>query len=146
MAKRYFISRVIGTGTNNDDYRAEVSDAGNLNAASLIPSVSQFDGTPKYRFALSIISTPNLPAALIISNSYCFPDYPLDARMDGMNADARQSIEQTVAAYDWDGNGYHVSTAFITDSMAYRDVITGIAQQIEPAFQINNFDVAEVSQ
>jgi hypothetical protein len=138
MAKRFAITPVIGSGQMGDSYRPNVPNG--VAVSAVIPSKP--DGTPKYRFAFIIFSTDNLPAVLAVTNLYCLPDYPLDARMDGMESDARTGLVQSVAAYDVDGAGLHFSAAH-QDADSYRAVLTAIGQQFEPAFALNSFDVRE---
>lgn len=138
MAKRYCVCPVIGTGTILDPYRAAVSDV--AAAVSLIPSKP--DGSPRYGFAFCLVSTDNLAAVLAVTNGYVLPDYPLDGRMDGMEAVARAGLVQSVEAYDLDGQGLNPDATH-ADADGYRDVLTRIARTWEPAFSINNFDVRE---
>jgi hypothetical protein len=137
--KRYLISPIIGDGKSlQTSFRAAVSDV-TRGVVNLIPS--RPDGTPKYRFAFCLVSTDVLPQVLAVSNVYALPDYNLDGRMDGMEADARTAMGQSVAAYDLDGNGLHLDPSN-ADADSYRTVLTRIARQIEPAFDLNAFDVA----
>lgn len=138
MAKRYAITPVVGTGAMGDSFRASLP--GGVAASAVIPSKP--DGTPKFRFCLVIFSTDNLPAVLAVSNLYCLPDYPLDARMDGMEADARLALAQSVAAYDMDGAGTHFTAAH-QDEDSFRAVLTAVGQQFDPVFSLNAFDVRE---
>lgn len=144
---RWMISPIIGDGTFNDSYRAAVSDVTNCNIAAIIPTHTSGPdiGKPKYGFALCLVATSNVGAIAAVSNACVFPDYNLDGRMDGMNPDARTGFLQSVEAYDLDGNGLHLDAGH-DDADSYREVITAIGQQIEPAFSINAMNVGEVAE
>lgn len=139
--KRYYISPIIGDGTSQNPYRASVADVSQTNTNTIIPSKP--DGTPKYGFAFCIIGTLNPTGTAQVTNSLTFPDYPLDGRMDGMEAVTRAAFKQSAEAYDLDGNGLNLDMTFYGDSSSYRDVIDGIGKQFEPVFNVNNFDVGE---
>lgn len=143
---RYMLCPIIGTGTGPDPFRVAVEDLGSVNSAALIPTNNSGPniGKPKYRFALCQVATPSIPAISAVSNAFVFPDYPLDGRMDGMDADARNALVQSVHAYDIDGAGLHL-VATHADSESYRDVLNAIGQQMEPVFNVNQFTVREVS-
>ena len=146
--KRYTLSPVTGAGTFQSPFRAAVSDVSQTNTNSLIPTHGQGhpdEGQPKYNFALSIVGTANLAGVLAVSNSYVFPDYPLDGEMGGMEAETRTAFEQSVEAYDLDGAGLHLDASH-QSAESWRTVLTRIGQQIEPAFNVNNFDAQEPGQ
>lgn len=143
---RYMICPVIGAGTDQNPYRAAVSDAANVNSSALIPTNTSGPniGKPKYGFAFCFVATPQLSFITTISNGFVFPDYPLDGRMDGMDPSARTGMKQSVEAYNLDGAGLHFD-ASNTDSESYRDLLTRLMQQIEPAATINALGVNEVA-
>lgn len=137
---RWCINPIVGTGDSGDEYRGAVHDLANVNASSLIPTDQ--NGQPKYRFALSLVAAASMVAVSQVSNCYVFPDYPLDALMSGMDADARLGLTQTVEAYDWDGAGKHIDADHV-DGESWRTVLNRIGQQIDPAFNCALVGVAE---
>lgn len=153
MAKRFMISPITGIGTEPNPFRASVSDVTPAPAVNQIipsdtsgtPQSNPHYGKPKYNFALCNVGTNNLPAVLAVSNSYVFPDYPLDATLAGMEVETRAAMVQSVQAYDLDGNGLHFDCPN-GDEDSYRSLILSLAQQLEPAFaNLNTFDVGEPS-
>lgn len=144
MAKRYFISPIIGDGTFGNSFRASVQDVAGVESIALIPTHTSGPdiGKPVYNFAFCRVGVVNLNSVMQVSNSYTFPDFPLDSQMSSMESEVRTGMVQSVEAYDLDGNGLHL-VADHADTDSYRQVIAAIAQQIEPAFNINTFDVAE---
>lgn len=144
MAKRYGICPVIGDGTEENSFRCAFSDVNQTNVSSLIPSKT--DGTPKYLFAFSIMGTQNLPAVLAVTNSYVFPDYPLDAELGSMESAVRTAMVQSVEAYNLDGQGYDFDLQQFSDTDSYRDLIDYCMKRIEPVASVNNFDTSEPSE
>lgn len=143
--KRYGICPITGNGTFQDPYRATVQDLNatiQINSTALIPSKQ--DGSPKYGFAFFLCSTPSLPAVQLLLNTLVFPDHALDSRMDAMQAQTRANLVADIESYDLDGEGLHL-VADHDDADSYRDLLIAIGQQFDAAFNINAFDVAEVS-
>lgn len=144
--KRYMICPIIGDGSSQSPYRAAVSDVAGVNTSSIIPTHASGPnlGHPKYGFAFCIVAAINWTPVRQITNSYLFPDYALDSRMDAMEGDTRTGLEQSVEAFDMDGEGLRLDAGHnATDS--YRHVVDAIAKQIEPAFNIDIFSTPEVA-
>lgn len=141
---RFILCPIISGGESG--YRAAVFDAQNVNSSALIPShLSGPDiGKPLYGYALCLCAATSVNILAQISNTYVFPDYNLDGRMDGMESVARAGLVQSVQAYDMDGNGYHIDATH-ADSDSYRDLIHKIGRQIDLAFSIDAINVGEVA-
>lgn len=140
---RYGICPIIGSGTQQSPYRASVQDVEGVNSSAIIPTDQQ--GAPVYGFAPVVVSAANWSPVLAISNSYWFPVHGFDSQMSSMESDARTGMEQSVEAFDMDGNGLHLDASHDgTDS--YRHVLEAIFQQVEPAMSLDTFSVAEVSE
>ena len=134
--KRYCISPIIGFGTNAEPYRAAIADVAPV--VSLIPTGP--DGRPLYRFCFCLVSTDRLADVLAVTNSYVFPDYPLDAKMDAMESKARADMVQNIAAYNVDEKGKTLDISH-KDTDGFRDAVTKLAKQFDSAFTIDDFDV-----
>lgn len=141
MAKRYGICPVIGSGTEQEPYRCAFSDVSQTNVTSLIPS--KVDGAPKYNFAFAIVGTQSLPAVLAVTNSFVFPDFPLDAELGSMESAVRTAMVQSVEAYNLDGQGYDFDLQQFGNTDSYRQLIDYCMKRIEPFASVNNFDVSE---
>lgn len=145
--RRYMICPIIGDGTPGppgvgNPFRALVSDVDGVNVAALIPTDE--NGQPIYDFAFCLVSALNWTPVQQLTNSYLFPDFALDSQMSGMESEARTGLEQSVEAYDLDGQGLHIDAGHnSTDS--YRHLLDVIGKQFEPVFSINNFNVAEAA-
>ncbi len=142
MSKRHCICPVIGSGSDANPYRAKIADLANVNTSVIIPSKP--DGSPKYLFAFCIFSASSIASVLAVSNTYVFPDYNLDGRMDGMESGARTGMVQSAQAFNLDGAGYHLDLTHADDD-SYRSVIENVGKQFEPAYLVNNNDCGEVA-
>lgn len=138
MAKRYGIFPIIGDGTIDDPYRSAASDVAGVNMQSAIPTDQQ--GAPVWNFAYTICGTLNLTALKQVTNSFVFPEYPLDGELSGMESGIRTAMKQSVEAYDMDGQGHHLSVDLSDLSASYRGVLLSIYQQIDPLFTSSDFD------
>ncbi len=145
MAKRYMICPIIGSGlTLEDPFRSAAQSVPGVNATALIPTNGL--GAPVYHFAFCRVGVAgSLASVAAVSNSFLFPDFPLDSQMAQMDSDVRAAMVQSVQAYNIDGNGLHL-TVPNDDTDSFRTVITAIAQQFEPAFNADHFDVSEPTQ
>jgi hypothetical protein len=143
---RFMLSPIVGNGTVLNQYRAAVADV-QVNVSAVIPTHTSGEnlGHPKFRFALCLVATTSISAIQGVTNSYVFPDYNLDGRMDGMEAEVRTGMLQSVQAYDIDGNGLHFDATH-NDADSYRSVIAKIGKQLEPIFEVDQMSCAEVSQ
>ena len=89
------------------------------------------------------MGTQNLPAVSQVSNSYVFPDFPLDAELGSMESSVRTAMVQSAEAYNLDGNGYAFDLQQFDDTDSYRQLIDYCIKRIEPAASVNNLDVSE---
>lgn len=148
MAKRYAIAPIIGDGSFGNEFRSAFALVDDTNVKSVI--VGDENGIPIFLFALSSIGTANLAGVSAVSNSYIFPDYPLDGQLSGMNASALSGLKQSVEAFDMDGNGRHFSVDISDGSISYRALLISIYQQFDPLLSAasfnTGFDAPEVGQ
>jgi hypothetical protein len=106
------------------------------------------DGTPTYNFAFCNFAGGDMLFPKTLLNAYVFPDYPLDAELAGMDTAKRREMMQNVEAYDWDGQGFHLSfaknndgTDFADLTRSYRDFLCDdIYRALDPSFTSDDFD------
>lgn len=148
MPSRYHLSPIkLGSETppgtppeESPGNRAAVADVSGASWAALIPTDAA--GAPVFLFAFCHVFHADLSKVIEVSNSFTFPDYPLDARMDGMESSVRLAMEQSLGAYVVNFSGLHLPSVSI-DDQSYGDYITAIAHVFEPAFNINKFFASE---
>ncbi len=139
--KRYMICPVIGAGTHENPYRAAVADIATARSRAVIRSNPQ-GGPPLYAFAFCRVAAHDFAAVFQVTNSYVFPDFPLDSQMSSMESGVRTGLVQSVQAFDLDGIGAHFDASH-ADADSFRQLIQQIATLMEPAFNANFFDVEE---
>lgn len=140
MAKLFFIGPILppsGAGTINDSYRSSVSTIDGTAHRAVIPTFSEGAniGKPKYNFCFGKFAFSNAALIAQLPNTLVFPDYPLDATMDGMDAEVRTALKQSIEAYVLDAQGTRFSAAVaLDDSASYRDLIDSLGRQLDPAY------------
>lgn len=151
MSKRFTFGPIIlgGGGGINDTTRAAVSEVPLTHEASIIPStVGPPPNLPRWLHCISAIATANLAGVLAVSNLYVFPDYPLDARLDGMESVTRTEMLQNLEAYTLDANGTQLDLSSFEgaagDAKSFRELVLFIVQFLDPGIaNLNTFDVQE---
>lgn len=142
--QRYIICPILSDELTHS-FRAAVADLSGTNYTAVIPTQTSGPdvGKPKFNFALCVVSSNNWPAVLALTNSYAFPVYNLDGRMDAMEPETRLALKQSVEAYNLDGQGLHLD-ATNADADSYRTLMQSILHQFEPAYSLNSFNCSEV--
>lgn len=146
MARRWYIAAVKPPIPNsiNDGYHSEVSELQATYRMSVGASIPTFTsgpnlGKPLYRFCLGQVATLTMAVVANVSNLLLFPDYSLDARMDGMDPDVRAGLKQSIEAYVLDDNGKRWDASVVLDDAAsFRDLINSLGSQLEPGWLSQN--------
>lgn len=133
--KRYYISPVIEVPSAEfgTEYRTKIADYG-VPSVAVIPS-DPVTGKPLATWALVLVSTNNHGAILADATIDALPDFPLDGKVSAIQTATKNAMISKLQARG-------IDTAFIGSADGYRDVIRGIGQKFEPAFNENNFDVS----
>jgi len=139
---RFLICPVLPPDETNEAYRAAIENVPNTAGASIIPT-DPLTGLPKYSFAISLCDATLINQIMQLQNTYVFPDYNLDGRMDGMEPETRAAFVQSVQAYVLNDAGLHFDATH-QDSDSYRFVVEKIGKKIEPQFSVNALNVGSV--
>lgn len=134
MSKRYYISPIIGTGSEEDPFRPKVADYG-VSWAGSIPS-NPNTGHPTSPWALVIVNAKNHAALLADGTIDALPDFPLDGKVSSVHTATKNAMINKMQARG-------IDTSFIAGTDGYREVIRGVGKILDPQFDENNFDVAE---
>lgn len=139
MAKRWYIAPILyGTGGINDGYRAAVGDVYGASHYAVIPTITSGpnNGKPRYNFAFGMVAHSNMAIVGQTLNTLIFPDFPLDATLDGMDAEIRTGLKASIEAYQLDANNTRIDASIVlNDAASYRDLIDSIGSQIQPGWQ-----------
>ena len=131
--KRYYLSPIIGDGTEFDPFRPKVADHGVAWVGS-IPSDPN-TGHPLFGWTLVLVDAVNHGKILADQTIDALPDFPLYGKVSAINTATKNAMLGKLQARG-------IDTAFVGNADGYRDVIRGIGQKLEATFSENNFDVS----
>lgn len=134
MPKRYYISPIVGDGTEFNPFRPKVADYGVAWAGS-IPS-DPVTGRPTSAWALVVVNAKNHAALLADGAIDALPDFPLDGKVRSVHTATKNNMVSKMKKRG-------IDTAFIAGTGGYREVIRGVGKLLDAQFDENNFDVAE---
>jgi len=160
MSKRFGYFPVIGDGQSpSTAFRSTLSN--------LSPSIVRYEdkilidshtGQPVFQHAMSRVAALDMAPVAALSNSYLFPDAPLDVTLasidntrpgfdapDGQNPDTDSilfALKQAVQARGFT-NGWLTDPNKPWQTWLYRELLTYLVHQLEPAQVIESWDVAE---
>ena len=127
MSKRYYLSRVIGSGTTDDPRRAAIEDYG----ITYVAEVGDAD------WALCLVASRNHLQFRNDPNIDPLPDYPLDAKINSMHDPTRAGMWRALERFGVNFND-------LGSISGYREVIRRCGQTLNPSFSEDRFDVADV--
>ena len=131
--KRYYITKIIGDGTENNPYRPKIADAG-VSWVGAIPTGA--DGKPLFAWAFVLAATANHVTLLADTDNDGLPDLSPDATLGSLSTLVRTALLNRLA-----DRGIDVSD--IKTTTTYRALLNRVGQRLSGAFDINRFDVAE---
>lgn len=127
MAKRYYLSRIIGDGSSPDNAkRPAVADMG-VNWVGEIKEGAEW--------ALVLVNTVDHRPLHRSADVFPLADTPLDIKLNAIQTSEVNRMTAGVQA-----RGFAVTTS---NSDGFRDLLRGIGRQLNPNFDENNFDVSE---
>ncbi len=132
--KRYYISKIIGDGSDLNPYRTKVAGYG-VNHVSVIEN-DPATGAPLHAFALCLVNAVNHAPLLIDPDIDALPDVGLDIKMSAVHTATKNALLSRLTARGFD-------TADFGTADGFRDVVKGIGLQLSPTFNENHFDVSE---
>lgn len=130
--RRYYISTIIGDGSEFDSFRPKIADYG-VSWVGIIPS-DPTTGQPLFPWTLVLVEAINHAAILADKAIDALPDFSLDGKVSAINTGTKNNMISALQARG-------IDTAFIGRSDGYRDVIRGIGKVLDPNFNTNQFDV-----
>lgn len=122
MAKKYYLSPVVGTGSEDDPVRLKVADYYGNHTAVLSSS----------GWGIALVSDHDHSASLGDPDVHPFPDVPLDTLISDLPA-------ETVARIDAFLVGYGISTAGAT----LRSVLVDFSTLMDGNFELSRFGVGD---
>ena len=132
MAKRYYLSAIIGTGTDGDPIRPAVADYG-VNFVAEYPPQDMTTGKYSRMECLVLVDAPNHTEIIKDTRASVMPDFPLDGKLSAMRSQTLTAMNTAAT-----NRGYSVTWG---SADAYRDVVRSLGKQLNPNFSEDNFDV-----
>lgn len=129
MEQRYYISDIVGDGSEMNPYRVAISGIPGVATTAIIPSSP--DGKPLYTWALVSVRANDHAAIRSHPSAYALPVFPLDGKASGIGQGLGNALQNFMAA-----KGVAIDLTGITP---YRDVIRKIGQHLDASFSEDRF-------
>lgn len=139
MTKRFYVTKIRGDGTEDNPYRPAVADHGVNWSGSIVTDNDESSpnyGKPLYADCLVVVATDKHAKLKADPDIDALPDYPLDGKVSSINTATKNGM---IAALKKRG----FSTADVSSTDGFRDLVQSIGRQRDPAFDVDNFDVSE---
>ena len=130
--RRYYISPIIGTGTEEDPFRPKLADKGKPWVA-IIPSKP--DGTPLLPWALCLVNALDHTPVTGDATIDALPDITLDSQLSVLATNVRNLVINKLTQRGIDMTGINATSTF-------RQVLERIGRFGEAAFSTDRFDVS----
>jgi hypothetical protein len=119
MPLRWYLSDIIGNGTEANPYRSRIADFG-VSHTAVIPNAK--DGTPKHAFCLVLVQA-TLAQHQTINAQPTILGFPFAALGDDASTLNLPSLDRLTLATRW-----------IVRNQKFRDFLNSIGQQLDPNF------------
>ncbi len=133
--KRYYISPIIGDGSEWSPFRPKVADYP-VSYAAVYPPQNMTTGQYLGNWCLVIAAAADHRALVRDAALVPCPDLTLDARLDSASLAVRDKFLQGLAAKG-------IATTNIKSNEAYRLALRAIGQQLDPAFLEDGLGISE---
>lgn len=134
MSKRYYISNIVGTGSEFDPFRPRIADYG-VSWVGSVPT-DPVTGRPLNTDCVVIVATANHAVLRGDAAIDAMPDFPLDGKVAAITNTTKTAMLNMLSARGFDITG-------LGNTDGYREVIQKIGLQRSPGFNVDSFDVAE---
>ena len=135
MAKRYYLSPVIGNGLIDNPYRPLLDDLvkGESGAASSYEIANSDNGTSRPLWALCVIDAQDHVRLRAGQGVDSLPDITLDATLNTLNSGQRTALLARLQALNVDTSGITASSTFV-------DMLDRIGKHLNGNFNPLRFD------
>jgi hypothetical protein len=133
--KRYYISKIVGDGSEENPYRPRVADYP-VRWVGMIPPNP--DGSPKYGFTFVLVAATDHQQLLDDPQIKGIPELSLDAQISTLSKAVRDKM---LAYFNEEG----IDRTGLTQQSTMREVLRRIGQHLQSTFNENKFDVADVT-
>lgn len=135
MAKRYYISKIVGDGTEGNAFRAKVEDYGVQYSAEI--QSDPVTGLPLKDWCLCVVAAKDHSQLRKDADIDPLPDFPMDGKVSSIHTNTKNDMVNKLKKRN-------INTAFLASTDGYREVIKEVGKQLNPNFDENALDVADV--
>lgn len=133
MSKRYYISKIVGTGDEFDPYRPKIADYRVKWEGDMIADAS---GVPLYPDCMVVVATLDHAILRGDADIDAMPDFPLDGKLSAITTGTKTAMFDALTRRGFDTSG-------LTNVDGFRDALQKIGLQRNPNFNIDRFDITE---
>ena len=135
MAKRYYLSSIIGDGSMDNPFRPAVADyeAAGVSWAGAIETDPS--GRPIHADCLVIVNTEDHSVLRRDARIYPMPDFALDGKISAINNVVKTAMTNALKRRGFDTSG-------LTNTDGYREALQQIGQQRSGSFDLDKLDVS----
>lgn len=133
MARRWYLTRIIGTGSEEDPYRSVLVDQPTINDSAVIPTGP--DGHPLSDWCLAVADEDRGSNLAALSDVEALPAAALNARLSTLPIVTRQRI--ATLANEHLGTRLTVGQGPMAPNATLRDVIGAIGRHLQPGFTVD---------
>lgn len=131
--RRYYISPVIGDGSETNPYRAKLSD---YNVSHVAVIAGGADGRPARQWALCLVNSTDHTALVADAELRAIPVSALDNTLGSLTPQQRQFLRDVVGELGLD-------TSEVTAQTTLRQLLRYIGRTLEAGFDENKFDARD---
>jgi hypothetical protein len=141
--KRYYISNLIGDGSEDNPYRPAIEDLFEQRrltgrASYVYPPQDPATGAYQGNWVLVILAARNHTPAVADRRNDPMPDVPLDVATNAVGQAQQAALSAALSRRG-------IAIGNLWSSEGYRSVVRRIGRQLNPAFDENDFDVLDVT-
>ena len=130
--KRYYLSPIVGTGTEEDPYRPKIADYGV--SWSCVISSDELTGQPKRPWCVAVVEAADHATLLADTTLDAIPNISLDTLVSSLSKTIRDKLKTRLDALGVDTRGLSIDDPI-------RLWVRAIGRHIEPAFHESRFGV-----
>lgn len=130
--RRYYLSPIIGTGTEADPYRPKIADYGV--SWSCVISSDELTGQPKHPWCVAVVDAADHATLLADTTLVAIPNISLDARVSSLSKTIRDKLKTKLDVLGVDTRGLSINDPI-------RLWVRAIGRHIEPDFHEIRFGI-----
>ena len=136
MARRFYLSQIIGDGSDDNPYRPAVARP-NVNYSAVYPPQDPETGAYTRPFCLVVVEAVNHATLIADGRNDVLPDFPPDGKVSALAQARRTALQAALTA-----RGLTAHVGNIDGYDGYRHVLNRIGQYLQAGFDLDAIDVS----